>query len=221
MNKPAGRRERKKEETRRVIAEAAMRLFLDRSFDQVTIAEIAEAADVSANTVFNYFPTKEDLFFWTQPGGESWLANLGEARKPHEPVVEFLRRYLDARIEQYVKTPVTLAEIGFIAAVRQVFQESRALQVHAAQSARRVAHDMEDSFALALVKDVKAEANDVTPHLIAAQVIAIYSTLFLEADRRRRAGEKPEKIQANLIAGARTALNLLEKGIGNYGGEPR
>ena len=47
-----------------------MRLFLERSFDQVTIAEIAEAADVSVNTVFNYFPTKEDLFFGSYPSGE-------------------------------------------------------------------------------------------------------------------------------------------------------
>ena len=58
-----GRRERKKRETRTRISDIATGLFLARGFDAVTIAEIAEAADVSVNTVYNYFPAKEDLFF--------------------------------------------------------------------------------------------------------------------------------------------------------------
>ena len=193
-------------------------MFLERSFDQVTIAEIAEAADVSINTVFNYFPTKEDLFFGSYPSAEPWLAELRHARKPNEPVVAFVAgRFLETRIEQYSKSPMALAEFGLIAAVRRVFPESAVLQVHAIQSARKAAHDLEDSFALALAKDVKAGALDLTPRLIAGQVIAICSTLFLEAERHRRAGEKPEKIQAILSASAQTAQNLLRKASANTG----
>jgi AcrR family transcriptional regulator len=217
MSKSTGRRERKKEATRRAIAEAAMRLFLERGFDGVTVAEIAETADVSVNTVFNYYPTKEDLFFAAHPASESWLTKLGEARKPHEPVIEFMRRYVGLLIEQVVKKPVTLAEIGFMAAVRRSFLESSALQIHAIQSADRASHDLEEAFTLALAKDVKAKPDDLTPRLVAAQVIAICASLFLEAERRRRAGEKPEKMRAVLSAGAKAALNLLENGIGNYG----
>ncbi|BBJ40169.1 hypothetical protein SSPO_028870 [Streptomyces antimycoticus] len=36
-------------------------LFLERGFDRVTVAEVAAAAEVSVNTVYNYFPAKEDL----------------------------------------------------------------------------------------------------------------------------------------------------------------
>jgi len=54
-----GRRERKKEETKRKIFEAAVKLFTDKGFTATTVDEIAEAADVSKGTFFNYFPRKE------------------------------------------------------------------------------------------------------------------------------------------------------------------
>jgi len=67
-----GRRERKKQQTRQAISDVATTLFLERGFDAVTVAEVARAADVAVQTVFNHFPAKEDLFFdedgwWTGP----------------------------------------------------------------------------------------------------------------------------------------------------------
>jgi hypothetical protein len=221
MSKLPGRRQRKKEQTRRAIAEAAMRLFLENGFEKTTVAEIAELADVSVNTLFNYFPTKEALFLGSDPGGEPELGVLRIARKPREPVVPFLRRLLDDGIERYSKKSMSLAEFAFMAGVRRVFRESPALQVYAAQSAQRATDDREDSFIEALANDVKANPSDLTPRLVASQVFAIYSTLILEAERRRRAGEGPEKIQPALIAAATIAVRLLERGIGDYGAKPR
>src|SRR5436190_19857890 len=57
------RRTRKRLATRQSISDVATRLFFERGFDQVTIDEIAEAADVGRMTVFNHFRRKEDLFF--------------------------------------------------------------------------------------------------------------------------------------------------------------
>ncbi|MGW5868598.1 TetR/AcrR family transcriptional regulator [Streptomyces sp. NPDC055239] len=58
---PMGRRERKKAATRQAIADAALRLFLERGYDDVGIREIADAADVSTTTLFKHFPVKEAL----------------------------------------------------------------------------------------------------------------------------------------------------------------
>ncbi|MFF3645004.1 TetR/AcrR family transcriptional regulator [Streptomyces sp. NPDC002564] len=60
---PVGRRERKKAATRQAIADAALRLFLERGYDDVGIREIADAADVSTTTLFKHFPVKEALVF--------------------------------------------------------------------------------------------------------------------------------------------------------------
>jgi AcrR family transcriptional regulator len=220
MDRPTGRRQRKKEETRRAIAEAAMRLFLENSFDGVTIAQIAEAADVSINTVFNYFPTKEDLFFASAPGGEYGFTQSISTREPHEPVVGFLRRLLETGIERFVATPASLAELATVAAMRRLLEESPLLRVHTAQVARTANQDAESSFAEALARDVNSKANDLTPRFVAGQVFAIYSTLLVEAQRRRRAGENPKKIQIVLRDAAEIALRLVEKGIGDYGRKP-
>jgi AcrR family transcriptional regulator len=60
---PMGRRERKKAATRKNISDVATKMFLDRGFDNVSIREIADAADVSPTTVFAHFPQKEALVF--------------------------------------------------------------------------------------------------------------------------------------------------------------
>jgi len=87
---PIGRRDRKKAATRKLIADAALRLFLERGYGNVTMREVANEADVSATTLLNYFPTKEALVFdrdadieaslvaaiTDRPGGTSPLAAL-------------------------------------------------------------------------------------------------------------------------------------------------
>ena len=87
-------REHAKAQTRALIADTAWRLFADRGFDRVTVAEVAREAMVAPATVFNYFPTKEDLFFSRlEAFGASLLAAI-EDRPPGQPVLEAFRRFL-------------------------------------------------------------------------------------------------------------------------------
>src|SRR6185312_15771199 len=89
-----GLRERKKRQTRQVIFESAQRLFARRGFDAVTVAEVARAADVSEVTVFNYFPTKEELFYGGMSFFEEELVQAVRNRKPGESVVGAFSRVL-------------------------------------------------------------------------------------------------------------------------------
>ncbi|MFF0265407.1 TetR family transcriptional regulator [Kribbella sp. NPDC004536] len=67
MGAEGGLRERKKLQTRAALADAALRLALAKGPDQVTVEEIAEAADVSVRTFFNYFPHKEHAILARNP----------------------------------------------------------------------------------------------------------------------------------------------------------
>ncbi|MCZ9345440.1 TetR/AcrR family transcriptional regulator, partial [Streptomyces sp. TRM76130] len=59
-----GLRERKKRRTYQVLSDTAVRLFTERGFDAVSVAEVAAAAEVSKPTLFRYFPAKEDLVLY-------------------------------------------------------------------------------------------------------------------------------------------------------------
>src|SRR6266508_6452898 len=89
-----GLRERKKQRTRERIAETAQRLFRERGFDAVSVAEIARAADVAEKTVFNYFPTKEDLFYSRLESFEEELLAAIRAREPGESVLAAFGRFV-------------------------------------------------------------------------------------------------------------------------------
>src|SRR5438874_11945458 len=69
-----------------------MGLFVKRGFDHVTVAEVATAAEVSEKTVYNYFPTKEDLFFDEVPAREAALVSTITGRRQGESILEALRR---------------------------------------------------------------------------------------------------------------------------------
>ncbi|GAA3712507.1 helix-turn-helix domain-containing protein [Streptomyces tremellae] len=90
---PVGRRERKKAATRQAIADAALRLFLERGYDDVGIREIADAADVSTTTLFKHFPVKEALVFDEEADLEAGLLAAVRDRPPGRSVPNALREH--------------------------------------------------------------------------------------------------------------------------------
>ncbi|WRZ88842.1 TetR/AcrR family transcriptional regulator [Streptomyces sp. NBC_01007] len=88
-----GRRERKKAATRQAIADAALELILERGFEQVSVRDIAERADVSTTTLFAHFPSKEALVFDREADVDAELAAAVRERPAGQDVVEALRAH--------------------------------------------------------------------------------------------------------------------------------
>jgi AcrR family transcriptional regulator len=100
MTTGMGRRERKKAATRQALADAALRLFLERGYDNVGVREIADAADVSTTTLQKHFPSKESLVFDRDADIEESLLAAVRDRAAGTSVLGALRDHTLARVER-------------------------------------------------------------------------------------------------------------------------
>ena len=89
-----GLRERKKQKTKASIQREALRLFKKRGYDETTIEDIAEAAEISPSTFFNYFPTKEDVVIYDEY--DPMMFSMLTDAPAGEPLRQSIRRVLDA-----------------------------------------------------------------------------------------------------------------------------
>jgi AcrR family transcriptional regulator len=94
VTEPIGRRERKKAQTRRSLADAALRLFMERGFDEVGVKDVADEADVSVTTLFKHFPSKEALLFDESDDIEAALVATVRDRAPGQSILDALHTHL-------------------------------------------------------------------------------------------------------------------------------
>src|SRR6267378_1608724 len=89
-----GLRERKKQKTRDTIIKVALELFAERGYEETTIAEIADAAEISPRTIFAYFPSKEDILFYDMPEMLERLAQVLRDRPEGGTALDALRDFI-------------------------------------------------------------------------------------------------------------------------------
>jgi len=198
-----GLREAKKEHTRQQIAEAAMRLFVKRGFDRVTVADVADAAGVSEKTVFNYFPTKEDLFFDEVDEREAALVDAIRERAPGDSVTEVLHRAQSANCSRWA-TP-------HFRRFAQVVEESPALRAKELEVMARFEHTL----ACALREELGCDELDA--EVAATLLIGVHWTFFVAARRRALAGEHGPRAEKRLRRDLDRAFALLEHGLADLG----
>ncbi|WP_328609330.1 TetR/AcrR family transcriptional regulator [Amycolatopsis sp. NBC_00345] len=150
MSEQTGRRERKKAQTRQALADAALELFLDRGYDQVGVREVADAADVSATTLFKYFPTKESLVFDIDEDVEAALVAAVRDRAPGRPLLPALREHIRHRA-------TTVAAYPHTAAFTRMIEDTPALRDYA----RRMWLRHETALAQAIADEAGASADDI------------------------------------------------------------
>jgi AcrR family transcriptional regulator len=209
-----GLRERKKAQTRQLIAGTAWRLFADRGFERVTVAEVAREAQVAVATVFNYFPTKEDLFFFPL---EAFGADLVEAvagRAAGEPALVAFRRQLLGAGGQLAQ-----AEAGDEQALERLRTVNRVIAGSPALRAREQQAFTHTAAALAdrLAADTGSASGDLDAQVAANALVGVQRALVDYTRRRVLADERPTGLAADVRALAERAFALLERGLGDFG----
>ncbi len=190
-----GLRELKKEQTRRLIADTAWRLFADRGFDQVSVAEVAREAQVAEATVYNYFPGKEDLFYWRLESFGTRLTGAVSARPAGEPALVAFRRAL-------------LAEGGLIAQAASGDPEALA-------RLRTVNRIVAASPAL-----LAAPPGDLRPQAAANAMVGVHRALVDYVRGRILADDEPARLAADVRRLTTEAFGLLEHGLRDYAAGP-
>jgi AcrR family transcriptional regulator len=205
----AGLRERKKERTRREIAEKARRLFSERGFERVTVAEIARAAEVSEQTVFNYFRTKEDLFFWQLGAFEEEMLAAVRRRPAGESALAAYRRFLLAQSGLLGRSdPEARAQLT---ALNRVIAESPALRAREA----RILAGYTESLAVLLAEATGAPREDVEARVAANAMMGVHRALIDYTRRRVLDGRHGPRLARDVRAQAEKAFLLLERGLGD------
>jgi AcrR family transcriptional regulator len=181
------------------------------------VAEIARAAQVAEATVFNYFPTKEDLFYSRLEAFGDQLVEAIGARPAGEPALAAFGRFLldgGGWLRQ--------AEAGDTAALDRLRTVNRLIAASPALQAREQLAIARSTRALAdlLADQTGAGPGDIAPRVAANALMGVQRALLDEVRRRVLAGEEPARLAADIRASTRRALALLEDGLGDYGAGP-
>ena len=180
MSNRDGLRERKKEATRQAISDVATELFVARGFDNVSVAEVAEAAEVSRMTVFNYFPRKEDLFFDREEESRQILKAAFAERPPGEAPLMTLRKLVQSladRAHPFAKFTDATAKFW------RTVAESPALSARA----REMRDELIDDLATVLAGAIKRPLADADARLAASMVVTAVTVAYAEGLRGHKA----------------------------------
>jgi AcrR family transcriptional regulator len=166
-----GLRERKKQQTRETIARAALALFAERGYDETTLAEIAEAAEVAPRTIFSYYESKEDILLCEEVGFLDNLKLKLDGRPAGTTTVDAIREFLSSIEEADEQMKVR----------KEIISANPELQM----KLRGRHAQLEPLLAESIAKDLGADPGDIRPLLIAASMTAAFMSVrdrFLEAE---------------------------------------
>ena len=204
-----GLRARKKARTHRAISEAAIALFLARGFDQVSVADVAAAAEVSKPTLFRYFDSKEDLVLHRigDHAGE-WARVVRAAAAGDPPIGPLTALYRHVRTGLDAREPTTgLNDHPAVLAYNRLVFTTPSL------AARVTRYTLDNEAALA-----DALGGDVPARLAAAQLVAVQRVLAQANWQRLTEGRSADEVYPAAVADLEAAFTQLREGLaGRYG----
>ncbi len=174
------------------------------------MAEVAEVADVSEATVFNYFPTKEDLLFSGLEAFEEELLSAIREREAGESVFTAFGRFV--LIPRGLLATPGQAATERLAAITRVIEESPALLARE----RAIFAGYTDSLAGLIAEEVGAKIEDLEPWVAANALMGVHRAAVGYARRQILGGVRNPTLSRRVRTQIRRSLGLLERGFGDY-----
>lgn len=207
MDELPGLRERKKERTRNLIAHEALRLFREKGFDEVSVVEVAAAAEVSKATLFRYFPAKEDLVLHRFADHLGEAARVVRERPPGLTPTAALRAHFLDRLA--ARDPITgLNDHPDVLSFMDLLYGTPSLQTGLVQRYRSQEID-----ALAEALPDVADSTPLTRRLAATHLIVVQQELGMENWRTMTAGRTADEAYDDAVAEAERAYGQLMTGL--------
>ncbi len=196
-----GLRDLKKARTRRLIADTAARLFAERGYERVAVSEVARAAEVAEQTVYNYFPTKEQLVTDREQQVQDRLCDLIRSRPPGVTPAAAIRGFVLEAVAGIRSIPPEIwrGELGYLAAISPT--------VH------RLMLELTDRQAAALATAI-SDTTAVTPEIARLQGIAlaaVFQIIIGDAGQRARDGQSQTEIADELRPVVENILDELDR----------
>jgi AcrR family transcriptional regulator len=196
-----GLRELKKARARRHIADTAARLFAERGYEHVSVTDVAREAEVAEQTVYNYFPTKEQLVTDRDQQIQDRLCDLIRSRPPGVTPAAAIRGFVLGSVDaiRAIAPENWRGELGYLAAISPA--------VH------RLALELADRQAAALASAI-SDTSPVPPEIAALQGIAlagVFQIIISEAGRRTREGQSQARIADELYPMLERLMDELDR----------
>ncbi len=202
-----GLRERKKLMTRQAILDVAEEMFAERGFDGVTVAEIADAVNISAKTVFVYFPAKEDLVFAGEDQmREEVLAAIRDREVGQTPLAamgEFLRGQITAS---------GAAPVAELDRLRRTVGDSTVLQARL----RLMWEHFEIALAEQLAEETGQPPTAPVPRAAAAALILVFRLLGSEEVLVHLRAQPKSRQRAAMLDWLAESLRVIGAGLADY-----
>jgi AcrR family transcriptional regulator len=201
-------RELKKQQTRQVVMDCALRLFAERGFEGVTIIEIAREANVSEATVFNYFKTKEDLIYSRMESFEQRLVTAVRERPADQ---SSLAAFRDCLLEPSgLLGDIDAATVQAVRTIARIITDSPALKARE----RQIYEEATDALARVIAQQSAMTDRDIGPWVLANALVGIHRSLVSHTRTQLLAGASVPGIRRFIRTQASHACTLLAHGLG-------
>ena len=212
-----GLRERKKRLMRQLISDTATAMFLERGFEEVRVAEVAVACDVSEKTVYNYFPTKESLILDREEGmTEDILRVLGPGGPPISPIeaaVGLIVAETSSLFDSWDQGTDPPLDLTLVRRFSELLDRTPSLR-----AARRDMVDrLVDVAARAMAARAGVDPDDPEPQIAADALLGLWRVQFRAMTKYSDGTRSPDEVRDLVLAEVRRAARLIDTGLWSFG----